>query len=57
VTKPHCQGFLRVPVEHEPAFNPDAGPASVQALRFTLRAIVRITQRVRESSRMMYEDF
>jgi len=33
------------------------GPASVQALRFTLRAIVRIAQRVRESKRMMYEDF
>jgi hypothetical protein len=53
----HCQGFLRVPVEHEPAYNPEAGPASVQALRFTLRAIVRIAQRVRESKRMMYEDF
>ena len=55
--KPHCQSFLRVPVEHEPAYNPEAGPASLQALRFTLRAIVRIAQRVRESSRMMYEDF
>ena len=55
--KPHCQSFLRVPVEHEPAYNPEAGPASVQALRFTLRAIVRIAQRVRESARMMYEDF
>ena len=55
--KPHCQSFLRVAVEHEPAYNPEAGPASVQALRFTLRAIVRIAQRVRESKRMMYEDF
>ena len=55
--KPHCQSFLRVAVEHEPAYNPEAGPASVQALHFTLRAIVRIAQRVRESSRMMYEDF
>ncbi|MFN3416385.1 MAG: esterase/lipase family protein [Caldimonas sp.] len=55
--KPHCQSFLRVPVEHEPAYNPEAGPASLQALRFTLRAIVRIAQRVRESKRMMYEDF
>ncbi|PPE64870.1 hypothetical protein [Caldimonas caldifontis] len=55
--QPHCQSFLRVAVEHEPAYNPEAGPASVQALHFTLRAIVRIAQRVRESSRMMYEDF
>ncbi|TCP07975.1 esterase/lipase family protein [Caldimonas thermodepolymerans] len=53
--KPHCQGFMRVEVEHEPAFNPK-GEGSAKALLFTLRAIVRIAQRVRESQFMMYED-
>jgi hypothetical protein len=52
----HCRSFMRVPVQHEPAYNPEAGEASVRALRFTLRAIVRIAQRVRESDRMMYGD-
>ncbi len=55
--QPHSQSFLRVAVEHEPAYNPEAGAPSRQALLFTLRAIVRIAQRVRESKRMMYEDF
>ncbi|MFN3295683.1 hypothetical protein [Caldimonas sp.] len=52
----HCEGFLRVPVEHEPAYNPKAGEASVKALHFTLRAIVRLVQQVRQSDYMMYED-
>lgn len=51
----HCKSFLRTPVEHEPAFNPEKGQASVRALHFTVRAIVRIAQEVQHTS-LMYEE-
>ncbi|WP_395140865.1 esterase/lipase family protein [Schlegelella aquatica] len=54
--KAHCRSFLRVAVEHEPAYNPEEGKTSLLALHFTVRAIVRIAQRVRETSTMMYDD-
>ena len=54
---PHaiCKGFLRSPVDHEPAFNPEKGQASLRALHFTVRAIVRIAQEVQHTS-LMYEE-
>lgn len=48
--KPHCQSLLRVNVEHEPAYKHAEGLDNERACRFTLRAIVKIVQRVKETT-------
>lgn len=53
--KPHCQSLLRVNVEHEPAYKHAEGLDNERACRFTLRAIVKIAQRVKETV-LRYEE-
>lgn len=48
--QPHCVSFLQVNVGHEPAYKYEEGPDNLRACRFTLRAIVKIAQDVRQSS-------
>ena len=50
----HCQSFLRVNVEHEPAYKYEAGADNLRACHFTLRAIVKIAQGVQQT-RLRYE--
>ena len=53
--KPYCQSLLRVNVEHEPAYKHADGLDNERACRFTLRAIVKIAQRVKETA-LRYEE-
>jgi len=53
--KPYCQSLLRVNVEHEPAYKHAEGLDNERACRFTLRAIVKIAQRVKETA-LRYEE-
>lgn len=48
--RPRSKFYLEVRVEHEPAYNPEQGADNVRALRFTLRAIVKIAQAVQATS-------
>lgn len=52
---PHCRSVLRVNVGHEPAYRHGEGEDNLRACRFTLRAIVKIAQRVVET-RLRYEE-
>lgn len=46
----HCTSLLQVNVEHEPAYRYGEGADNLRACRFTLRAIVKISQAVQQTS-------
>ena len=46
----HCTSLLQVNVEHEPAYRHGEGADNLRACRFTLRAIVKISQAVQQTS-------